>query len=140
MNRNILSDYIDACELIRETERDIARMEQKQSTVTQDSVRGSNPEFPYEEKRFVIRGVEFDPEDDQRQKKMRRLLEERKTRAEQIRVEVEQWLNTVPSRMQRIIRYRVFEGMSWEQVAARMGRRATGESIKKEYQRFLKKK
>lgn len=41
------------------------------------------------------------------------------------------WINTIPVRMQRIIRYRIFEGMTWEQVAIRMGRGATEISMKK---------
>ena len=68
---------------------------------------------------------------------MEELLAERIRNAEKIKRQVEAWLNTVSPRMQRIIRYRVFEDMTWEQVAMRMGRRATGESVKKEFQRFL---
>ena len=68
--------------------------------------------------------------------RMEKLLEERIRNAEKIKRQVEAWLNTVSPRMQRIIRYRVFEDMTWEQVAMRMGRRATGESVKKEFQRF----
>ena len=49
-------------------------------------------------------------------------------------------MNTIPVRMQRIIRYKVFEGMTWQQVAKKMGRKATEISLKKEYQRFFEKK
>ena len=45
---------------------------------------------------------------------------------------------TIPSRMQRIIRYRYLEGLAWKQVAARMGRKATENSVKKEFERFMK--
>ena len=38
--------------------------------------------------------------------------------------------------MQRIIKYKIFEGDSWEETARRIGRNATGDSVKKEYQRF----
>ena len=48
--------------------------------------------------------------------------------------------DTLPVRMQRIIRYKVFEGMTWQQVAKKIGRKATEESVKKEFQRFLKEK
>ena len=51
--------------------------------------------------------------------------------------DVEVWINTIPVRMQRIIRYRIFEGMTWEQVAIRMGRGATGDSVRVEYVRFM---
>ena len=49
-------------------------------------------------------------------------------------------MNTIPVRMKRIIRYKVFEGMTWQQVAKKMGRKATEESVKKEFQRFFKEK
>lgn len=51
---------------------------------------------------------------------------------------MDEWLLTVPIRMQRIIRYRYLEGLAWEQVAARMGRRATADSVRMELNNFLK--
>ena len=44
---------------------------------------------------------------------------------------------TIPQRMQRIIRYRVFEEMPWNEVAIRMGRNATADSVRMEYIRFM---
>ncbi len=67
-------------------------------------------------------------------------MEKRKADAEKIKTKVEEWMNTLPVRMQRIIRYKVFEGMTWQQVAKKIGRKATEESVKKEFQRFLKEK
>ena len=40
--------------------------------------------------------------------------------------------------MQRIIRYKIFEGMTWEQVAVKMGRKATADSVRMEMERFLR--
>ena len=54
-----------------------------------------------------------------------------------IKQDVEMWINTIPVRMQRIIRYRLFQGMTWEQVAIRMGCGATGDSVRMEYVRFM---
>ena len=45
---------------------------------------------------------------------------------------------TIPSRMQRIVKYRYLEGMSWEQVATRMGRKATADSVRMELNNFIK--
>ena len=47
MDKNILSQYIDACELIKETEEEIKKLNRKKKTVIQTNVSGSNPEFPY---------------------------------------------------------------------------------------------
>ena len=63
--------------------------------------------------------------------------EKRLRNAARIKQDVEVWINTIPVRMQRIIRYRIFDELPWNDVAVRMGRRATAESVKKEYQRFM---
>ena len=54
MDKNILSDYIDCCELLKETERDIRRLKKKRKTIVQTNVSGSNPEFPYNPQHFKI--------------------------------------------------------------------------------------
>ena len=138
MDKNILSQYIDACELIRETEEEIKKLNRKKKTVIQTNVSGSNPDFPYNPQHFKIQGTTFNYADDSQLRYQKKILEERKSQAEQLKTNVEEWLNTIPPRMQRIIKYKVFEELTWQQVAQRMGRKATEESIKKEYQRFFK--
>lgn len=139
MDKQILEQYIDACELIKDTEEEIRKLRKRRRQIQQDSVKGSSHEFPYTLQTYHLEGLGYaavkDPDELERREK---LLEERIRRAEQIKGQVEVWLLTVSPRMQRIIRYRVFEEMSWEQVAKRMGRKVTGESVKKEFQRFLK--
>ena len=66
------------------------------------------------------------------------ILQERLQRAEEIKRQVEAWMLTIPQRMQRIIRYRVFEELSWNEVAIRMGRKATADSVRMEYTNFMK--
>lgn len=139
MDRNILSDYIDCCELLKETERDIRRLKKKRKTIVQTNVSGSNPEFPYNPQHFKIAGTTFTYEEDARLRMEEQLLEERKKLCAGMKLDVEEWLNTIPKRMQRIIRYKIFEGLTWEQTAARIGRKATGESVKKEFQRYFEK-
>lgn len=138
MDKNILSQYIDACELIKETEEEIKKLNRKKKTVIQTNVSGSNPEFPYNPQHFKIQGTTFNYADDSQLRYQKKILEERKSQTEQLKTNVEEWLNTIPPRMQRIIKYKVFEELTWQQVAGKMGRRATEESIKKEFQRFFK--
>lgn len=140
MDKAILSDYIDACELIKETEQDIKRLQKKQKTIAQENVSGSNPEFPYNPTHFKIQGTTLTYDDDVKLRMEERILEERKKSAEKLKMDVEAWLNTIPKRMQRIIRYKVFDGLTWEQTAVKIGRNATGEGIRMEYQRFMEKK
>lgn len=140
MDKHILDQYIDACALIEETEKDIQKLRQKKRTVIQTNVSGSNPEHPYNPQHFKIQGTTFTFREDSQLRMEEKLLEKRKEDAEKIKTRVEEWMNTIPVRMQRIIRYKVFEGMTWQQVAKKIGRKATEESVKKEFQRFLKEK
>ena len=139
MDKNILSQYIDACELIKETEEEIKKLNRKKKTVIQTNVSGSNPEFPYNPQHFKVQGTTFSVRDDSQLRYQQKILEERRRQAEQLKTNVEEWLNTIPPRMQRIIKYKVFEELTWQQVARKIGRNATETSVKKEYQRFLKK-
>ena len=140
MDKHILDQYIDACVLIEETEEDIQKLRQKKRTVIQTNVSGSNPEHPYNPQHFKIQGTTFTYREDSQLRMEEKLLDQRKADAEKIKIQVEEWMNTIPQRMQRIIRYKVFEGMTWQQVAKKIGRKATEESVKKEFQRFLKEK
>lgn len=140
MEKSILEQYVDACELIRETEKDIRRLESKQHIV-QDSVKGSMHDFPYAPQSFHVEGVSSESVGNRIALQIsRQLLQERKAKAEQLKHGVEQWMLTIPIRMQRIIRLRFFEGESWAEVARIMGRTATEDSIKKEFYRFLQEK
>ena len=139
MDKNILSQYIDACELIRETEEEIKKLNRKKKTVIQTNVSGSNPEFPYTPQHFKVQGTTFSVRDDSQLRYQQKILEERRRQAEQLKINVEGWLNTIPPRMQRIIKYKVFEELTWQQVARKMGRKATEGSVKMEFQRFFEK-
>ena len=69
-----------------------------------------------------------------------KMLDQKKEDAEKIKIQVEEWMNTIPQRMQRIIECKIFEKQTWKQVAKEMGRDATEESVRKEFERFLGKK
>lgn len=138
MDKQILEQYIDACELIKETEEDIRRVKKQRKTIVQDRVHGSMKEFPYAAQSFKVQGMAYSVVRDLGAlEAYERLLEERKAQAEAIKVQVEAWLNTIPQRMQRIIRYAIFQKQPWGEVAARMGRNATAESVRKEFERFM---
>lgn len=138
MDKRILQDYIDACELVKETEKDIRRLNQKKKTIIQTNVKGSMHEYPYVEQHFKVRGTTFSVKDDSQLRYEEKVLEQRKANAEQVKVQVEEWMLKLPSRIQRIIRYRIFEGMTWEQVAVRIGRNASADSVRMELNNFLK--
>lgn len=138
MDKNVLNEYIDACVLIKETEEDIEKLRRKRQTIVKDSVSGSMNQFPYVQTHFTVEGTPFTTSDDIRLRAEEKLLEDRMARAEASKLMVEEWMNMSPARMQRIIRYRFFEGLSWEQTADKIGRNTTGESVRKEFERFMK--
>lgn len=140
MDKNILNDYIDACALVQETERDIRALKKKRKTIIQTNVSGSNPDFPYQPQHFKIEGTVFTCADDSALRRDEGLLECRKANAEKIKQNVEEWMLTIPARMQRIIRWKFFEELTWEEVAVKMGRKATGDSVRLEFQRFMAEK
>ena len=140
MDKTILQDYVDACELVKETEAEIHKLNRKKKTVIQTNVKGSMHEFPYIEQHFKVQGTTFTVKDDSHLRYEEKLLERQKANAEKVKLQVEEWLLTVPIRMQRIIKYKIFEGMIWEQTAAKIGRKATENGLKKEFERFMKKR
>lgn len=139
MDKEILKQYIDACEQVKEAKEDILRLKKNRKKIVQDRVSGSAHEFPYTAKSFHIEGLAYpvvkDPDELDRREE---ILQERLQRAEEIKRQVEAWMLTIPQRMQRIIRYRVFEELSWNEVAIRMGRKATADSVRMEYTNFMK--
>lgn len=139
MDKEILKQYIDACEQVKEAKVDILRLKKNRKKIVQDRVSGSAHEFPYTAKSFHIEGLAYptikDPDELDRREA---ILQERLQKAEEIKRQVEAWMLTIPQRMQRIIRYRVFEELSWNEVAIRMGRKATADSVRMEYTNFMK--
>lgn len=140
MDKQILYQYIDACELVRETEREIEQIRRRRREIVTDKVKMSDYEFPFGQISCTIHGIPYNAQDREMLDRKERILEERKAAAEAIKLQVEEWLVTVPLRMQRIIRYKVFEGMTWAQVAQRMGRKNTENGLKKEFERFMRAK
>lgn len=140
MDKKLLQDYVDARELVRETEGEIRRLLRKKGTVVQDVVKGSAHDHPYTEQHFKVFGTAFTAKDDIRLRREKMLLGERQERAERVKIQVEEWMLGIPARMQRIVMGRYLEGLTWEQVAERMGRRATADSVRMELKRFLEEK
>ena len=139
MDKQILRDYIDACELVKETEAELLKIQKAKKRREQDAVKGSSHEFPYTMQTYHLDGLAYavvmDPGEEDR---LEEVLRKRLKNAERIKHDVEAWLNTIPTRMQRIIKYKIFEGLTWNQVAIRMGRKATADGVRMEYMNFMK--
>ena len=138
MQRSLLEEYLDACDLIEETERDLARVKAEFEHAAVDSVKGSNQNFPYEPRVFRIEGVsygEYKNPDEVRQ--VESLLKERRKIAKQKRLAVDAWMNTIPSRIARIVRMKYFKGMTWAQVSRSLGY-LSPDAARMELYRFMK--
>lgn len=141
MDTRSLKEYIDICELVEETRLELDRLQgqERRPTVTIDKVKGSMQDFPYAETSFKVEGAVDPVTTSKTVETQKYLLKARIREMEKQRDRLDKWIGKAPARMQRIIRYKFFDRLSWEQVADRMGRGATGDSVKKEFQRFLKK-
>lgn len=139
MDKKILNDYIDACAVIRETEEEIRKLERKKKLV-QDKVTGSNPEWPYEPRAFSLGGTVETVENANQLSFEKHILETQREEAEALKSQVEEWMKDVPFRMQRIIKYKYFHRLSWEEVATLMKSKQGGEAVRLEFYRFMRKK
>ena len=141
MDKRILEDYIDACAQVKETKEALLKLRKAKKRREQDAVKGSSHEFPYTMQTYHLDGLAYavvmDPGEEDH---LEEILRERLRNAERIKHDVEAWLNTISIRMQRIIRYRIFEELPWEQVAIKLGRRATADGVRMEYVRFMEEK
>lgn len=139
MDKTILQQYIDACELLKETREDLEQLKRDSKRVTVDSVKGSNPKFPYQPMSFRISGIEFKVYNNPEQiKKTEALLEERKAALADLKIRLEAFINVAPPRIGRIIRLKYIKGKTWEQVAAYLGYNSPS-AAKMALERFLQK-
>ena len=137
VDKEILDQYIDACTLLKEIEQEVKKLEKEKCKIEKDKVSGSNHDFPYQRQSFSIECV-VEKKSNALERK-RKVLQKQRAQAEEIKLLVEEWIPTLPLRTQRIVRLRFIDGLSWREVARKIDRRATADSIRIELQRFLEK-
>lgn len=141
MDKDILSQYVDACAIVKETEEEIRKIKQKRKTIVQGVVKGSSKEFPYTLQNLHIEGIPYSVVQDPGSLEVEeRLLEQQKSNAQALKLKVETWMLTIPMRMQRIIRYKIFQKLSWDEVATKMNEGKSGDAYRKQLDDFLKEK
>ena len=134
MNKNQLRQLRHLKSEIRLLKQQIDNLE---SEIVTDRVRGSDVEHPYIEKTYIIRGLAYD-----RRVKIKRLKEKLQRRVDDLIdlvVEINEYIETIDdSLIRQIITLRYVNGLTWDQVAAHVGGGNTADSLRKMHDRFLK--
>lgn len=99
-----------------------------------DSVSGSNPNFPYEERHFVVTGIS-----ELRLTKLRKQKRNAERRIEKLNKALDYELNKIDPVVADIIRKKYFENMNWYQIAIDKGY-ADESGVRKVFNRYFEKK
>lgn len=138
MDKNVMKQYLDLKKEISDIENRIAILNGQKDTILKDSVKGSSKFFPYIETNFKLEGIQINSPRKRKIKKYKKQLEDKKDELLDVLIQCEKYIEEIPSiRIRNIIRFRIINGMSWVQVAHKMGGNATEESVRKEYKRFF---
>ncbi len=129
MDKKTLRQYMDLIKEIQELEKRINKRE-----IVRDSVRASNPHFPYQSMVVQLEGVE----EDKIIEKRLSILNKRKAKCEKMKLKIEKFIaNISDSRTRRIFELRYFYGYSWEKISRTLG--SCNESYaRKIHDRFLR--
>lgn len=133
----LLKQYRDACALCEELDEEIERVHNELNTPVSDCVMGSDDQYPYTARKYTVSGIPSG-EYSESIRQQEHALWKRKTDALRIKMDAEVFIQRAPLRMQRIIKYRYLQGLTWECVADKMGGRCTANSLRMEWKRFLR--
>lgn len=145
MDKDILTQYANLREEVKDIRRRAGRarrqMERLEAGGTViDAVKGTRQDGTFGSIR--IEGFPYADYEKRRKNLQSYLqkLEEAEGRLLELTNAAEEYINGIEdSRMRRIIQYRILDGLSWYEVADRMGGKATSDSCKKYFERYLKK-
>lgn len=136
IDKNILIQYCDIKEEVKDLEKRITRLEEQKSKILTDSVKGSSTEFPYTEYNCIISGVTN--KKSTRVEIYKKLLEDKCEELLDLQTEVEEYIQSLgDSRIRRIMRYRYIDNYSWIKIGCIMN--GTADGIRMEHERFLSK-
>ncbi len=145
MDKDILVQYTDLQEEIRDirrrAERARGQMERLETEGTVlDAVKGTRQDGTFGSIR--IEGFPYADYEKRRRSLQSYLLKlaEMEEKLLELTNQAEEYINSIEdSRMRRIVQYRILDGLSWYEVADRMGGKATSDSCRMYYERFLQK-
>ncbi len=145
MDKDILVQYTDLQEEIRDirrrAERARGQMERLETEGTVlDAVKGTRQDGTFGSIR--IEGFPYADYEKRRRSLQSYLLKlaDMEEKLLELTNQAEEYINSIEdSRMRRIVQYRILDGLSWYEVADRMGGKATSDSCRMYFERFLQK-
>ena len=145
MDKDILVQYTDLQEEIRDirrrAERARGQMERLETEGTVlDAVKGTRQDGTFGSIR--IEGFPYADYEKRRRSLQSYLLKlaDMEEKLLELTNQAEEYINSIEdSRMRRIAQYRIMDGLSWYEVADRMGGKATSEGCRKYFERFFEK-
>ena len=145
MDKSILTQYTDLQEEIKDirrsaegVRRQLERLEGEGTVI--DAVKGTRQDGTFGSIR--IEGFPYAEYDKRRRNLYDYLLKLEEAEGELLELanRAEEYINSIEdSRMRRIVQYRIMDGLSWYEVADRMGGKATSDSCRMYFERFLQK-
>lgn len=117
--KKLLTQYTDLQAEIKDLEKRIKKLENFK--VERDKVTGSDSEFPYIKRSFTIEG--YNIQDIDRLNELKKLLIDRKSKCEDMKLEIEKFISSIPnSKTRRVFQYRYIDNLSWQAIAMRIGK------------------
>lgn len=145
MDKDILVQYTDLQEEIRDirrraesARRQMERLETEGTVL--DAVKGTRQDGTFGSIR--IEGFPYADYEKRRRSLQSYLLKlaDMEEKLLELTNQAEEYINSIEdSRMRRIVQYRILDGLSWYEVADRIGGRATSEGCRKYFDRFFEK-
>lgn len=143
INKSILKQYTDLIKECEELKPKISRLEKQlrqieSDGVVTDKVKGGLGGI----QNFTIKGFPFKKHSEVRNKLIiaQNLLNERYENAILMIDEVESFISSIDdSYTRRLVSFRVVDGLTWFEVAEKMGGGNTEDGVRKAYERFLEK-
>ncbi len=133
MTRQKLKQFRHLKSEIRLIQEQIAAVE---AEIITDKVTGSDPEHPWTERHYIIRGLPG--ERNEKLLRLRDRLERRKSDLQDLRAEIFEWVEGIEdSLLRQVIILRHVNGLSWRQVAREIGGGNTADSVRKMHDRHF---
>lgn len=108
-------------------------------SITTDTVKGSDTEYPYINHSIKITGIDIQ-DYERKAKRLKRKLSRRVEELLDLLEEINEYIESIDdSLIRQIIILRYINGLTWDQVAAHIGGGNTADSVRMALNRFLKR-